>query len=324
MCFTISSNRKSLFVLKNNNCMDLNKLLIFYKVADQQSFTKAAQDLGIEKSTVSSNISELEEKMGVRLLNRTTRTVSLTEAGESFYEYCQQVVQTAIEAEDFIKSLNQEPQGLLRVSTPEGIGRILFDDLFNSFLKQYPLINLEIFLSSLTVNIVKERYDMAIRVSRSKLTDSSLVGRLLFSVENGLFVSSAYAREHQITSIQELNKHRFITLDGYSACDLLPDEICKGKGFIQRRVSINDIEGSIKAIEAGVGIGILPVGALKKELNECKIVRLFPELQIKPVHLYAIYPSRQWISSKLKVFLEFLFDWAERQESLNPGLMTKN
>ncbi len=118
--------------------MDLNKILIFSKVADLQSFTRAAQELGIEKSTVSSNIAELEEKLGVRLLNRTTRTVALTEAGEGYYRYCQKVVQTAQEAELFIQSLNEEPQGLLRISTPEGLGRILFDDLFNQFMKQYP------------------------------------------------------------------------------------------------------------------------------------------------------------------------------------------
>lgn len=304
--------------------MDLNKLLIFYKVADQQSFTKAAQELGIEKSTVSSNISELEEKLGARLLNRTTRTVTLTEAGEGFYKYCHQVVHTAIEAEDFIKSLNDEPQGLLRISTPEGLGRILFDDLFNVFLKQYSQINLDIFLSSRTVDIVKERYDMAIRVSRSKLNDSSLVGRLLFSVENGLFVSRTYAEEHQFGQVEELLGHRFITLDAYSACDLLPDEICKGKTKIPRRVSINDIEGSIKAIQAGLGIGILPVGSLREELKRGEIVRLFPELPLEPIQLYAIYPSRQWISSKLKVFLEFLFDWADRQESLNPNFSSDN
>jgi len=300
--------------------MDLNKILIFSKVADLQSFTRAAQELGIEKSTVSSNIAELEEKLGVRLLNRTTRTVALTEAGEGYYQYCQKVVQTAQEAELFIQSLNEEPQGVLRISTPEGLGRILFDDLFNQFMKQYPRINLELFLSSRTVDIVKERYDMVIRVSRSKLNDSSLIGRLLFTVENGLFVSRAYAQEHAFKDIHELSGHRIITLDPYMASDLLPKEICEGEKEIKNRVSINDIEGSIKAIQAGLGIGVLPVGALKQELESGDVIRLFPDVPLSPIHLYAIYPSRQWVSSKLKVFLDFLFDWAARQEALNPHI----
>ncbi|MAM70996.1 MAG: hypothetical protein CMP91_07650 [Gammaproteobacteria bacterium] len=304
--------------------MDLNKLLIFSKVAELQSFTRAAQELGVEKSTVSSNIAELEERLGTRLLNRTTQTVALTEAGEGFYGYCQKVVQTAVEAEEFVQSMNNEPKGLLRISTPEGLGRILFDDLFNSFMKEYPLIDMEILLSSRSVDVVKERFDMAIRVSRSNLKDSSLVGRLLFSVENGLFVSREYAKTHKnLSDFKQLAEHRFITLYAYVAGDLLPKNICDDLSQVKNRIVINDIEGSVKAIEAGLGVGILPVGAIKKELDSCKVVRIFPEIVLDPIYLYAIYPSRQWVSSKLKVFLEFLFDWAERQESLNTHFNSK-
>jgi DNA-binding transcriptional LysR family regulator len=300
--------------------IDLNKILIFSKVADLQSFTRAADELGIEKSTVSSNIAELEKKLGVRLLNRTTRSVTLTEAGEGYYRYCQKVVETAHEAELFIQSLNEEPQGLLRISTPEGLGRILFDDLFNQFMKQYPQINLELFLNSRAVDIIKERYDMVIRVSRAKLNDSSLIGRLLFTVKNGLFISRTYAQEHPFRDIREVAEHRIITLDPYMASDLLPKEICRGTKEIKNRVSVNDIEGSIKAVEAGLGIGVLPVSSLKEELESGDIIRIFPESPLLPIYLYALYPSRQWMSSKLKVFLDFLFDWAARQEAQNSDI----
>ncbi len=161
---------------------------------------------------------------------------------------------------------------------------------------------------------------MVIRISRSKLNDSSLIGRLLFTVENGLFVSRAYAQEHAFKNLCDLAEHRIITLDPYMASDLLPKEICEGGKEIKNRVSINDIEGSIKAIQAGLGIGVLPVGALKKELESGDVIRLFPDTPLSPIHLYAIYPSRQWVSSKLKVFLDFLFDWAARQEALNPHI----
>ncbi|PCJ41188.1 MAG: hypothetical protein COA71_09095 [SAR86 cluster bacterium] len=294
--------------------MDLNKLLIFARVAELQSFTKAAKELGIEKSTVSSKISELEENLGARLLNRTTRTVALTEAGEGYFHYCQQIVENAIEAEEFMQTFSAEPQGLLRISAPEGIGRILFKDLFNIFLKKYNKIELEVFLSGRAVDLVRERFDLAIRVSHSRLKDSSLVGKLIMEVEMGIFASAEYvAARAGLNKVEQIIEQPFISLGSLETTDLLkPAGKSKFPPF-KTRITINDIEACIDAIHGGLGLGVLPVGAVQEELNRGSLVKVCPNFKIAPIYLYVLYPSRQWVSSKLKVFLEFLEEWAQKQ-----------
>lgn len=294
--------------------MDLNKLLIFSKVAEFQSFTMAAKELGIEKSTVSSKISELENRLGTRLLNRTTRMVSLTDAGERYYQYCRQIVDTAIEADEFVQTFISEPQGLLRINAPEGIGKILFNDLFNVFLKKYNKINVEVNLGGREVDLIRDHVDLALRIRNTTLKDSSFVSKLIKSVELGFFVSTQYVSDHgDIKHIRQLKEHQFISMTAIKSLD--PSGWNKNEDFslLENRIVINDIDACKSTIKAGLGIGILPLGALRNELADGSIVRIIPDHHLDPILLYAVYPSRQWVSSKLIVFLEFLDQWAEEQ-----------
>ncbi len=303
--------------------MDLNTLKIFARVAEHQSFTKAARDLGIEKSTVSSKITELERRLETRLLNRSTRCVSLTEAGEGYYRYCQQIVENAQEADEFVKTFTTEPQGILRISAPEGITRILFQDLLDSFLRRYEKIDVEIELSTRRdIDPVREGFDIVLLASSSPLKDSSFVAQYIFEVKMGFYASADYIKEHgKITTLEEFCRHpviHFVSPKDWS----FNMQFRKGNKLYQpeyrTRVIINDIESCITSIQKGLGIGMLPSSAVRNEVRSRTFVQIIPEYELPSTAIYAVYPSRKWRPTKLKVFLEFLIEEWGRRQSMDP------
>ena len=187
--------------------MDLNQMLIFGKVAENQSFTKASQELGIEKSTVSMKVTQLEDRLGTRLLNRTTRSVTLTEAGEGYYQYCQQVIDTAKEAEHFAETLTTEPQGLLRISAPLDFGQIMVTELLDPFLKQNPKLEIDLILTNDYVDLVRDRIDVVLRPELGTLRDSSLIAKQILKTSLGLYASPDYIKKRgKPETLQQIRK----------------------------------------------------------------------------------------------------------------------
>lgn len=292
--------------------MDLNLLLIFARVAENQSFTGAARELGIEKSTVSSKISQLEKHLGVRLLNRTTRLVTMTEAGEGYYQYCRQIVDNAREAEHFAETLTSEPHGILRVSVPLDFGQLLVRQLIKPFMQAYPELKIDLCVLDREVDLIAERYDLALRIGPGSLKDSSLVGKKLFDISMGLFASPAFLNEQGVPeSSQALADYPFIifTKEQDPVFHFTSEFASTLANSVSGNLKINDVLTCKEAAIAGLGIAILPVDITHQETKSNQLIPVLPGFELPSPALFAVYPSRQWAPSKLKVFLEFLQTW---------------
>jgi len=291
--------------------MDLNQMLVFGKVAEKQSFTKASEELGMEKSTVSMKVSQLEERLGTRLLNRTTRSVTLTEAGEGYYQYCQQVIDTAKEAEHFAETLSSEPQGLLRITTPIDFGQIFVSTLIDPFLKKHPKVQVHLILRNPPVDIIEERFDLALMPNFGALQDSTLVARKILESDLGVYASPAYIKRHgKPNSVQDIDRHAYIGFR-YGSKWSIPVTRKTQKFLIEpkMRLSINDVLSCKQAARDGLGIAIIPGRIAEQDVKSGKLVQLLTDYSFPTVTLYATYASRQWMPTKLNAFLEHLETW---------------
>ena len=291
--------------------MDLNQMLVFGKVAEKQSFTKASQELGMEKSTVSMKVSQLEERLGTRLLNRTTRSVTLTEAGEGYYQYCQQVIDTAKEAEHFAETLSAEPQGLLRIATPVDFGQIFVSSLIDPFLKKYPKVDVDLVLRNPPIDIVEDRIDIALMPRFGALEDSTLIAKKILATDLGVYVSPAYVKKWgKPKTISDLDKHDYIWFP-YGSMISIPVTKDEEKFSIEQkpRIRINDVLSCKRAAIDGVGFAIIPCRIAEQDVKDKRLVPLLTDYSFPTVTLYAMYASRQWMPTKLKVFLEHLDKW---------------
>jgi len=291
--------------------MDLNQMLIFGKVANNQSFTKAAQELGIEKSTVSMKVTQLEERLGARLLNRTTRSVTLTEAGQGYYRYCQQIIDTAKEAEHFAETLTTEPQGLLRISAPIDFGQIVVTELVDPFLKKYPKLEIDLNLSNAYVDLVRERIDIALRPTRGTLRDSSFIAKQILQTTLGLYASPGYIkRRGNPATLEQVYEHDFILFSLHNSSPMIATKDGAKHDFKPRsRLSINDVLSCKEAAVSGLGITLLPCRIAKQEVETKQLVPLLTDYTFPAITLFAVYTSRQWLPSKVKVFLDYLEKW---------------
>lgn len=253
--------------------MGLDDALIFTRVVDCHSFTQAAQLLGMQKSTVSRRIAALEERLGVRLLNRTTRKLRLTEVGQAYYERCKQIMLDFSEAEQAVMQLQQVPSGLLRITAPIEFGQLVLGRVVGRFLQEHPQISIEVELSSRTVDPLEEGVDIAIRVGQPQ--DSTLVARKLFETSRHLYASPAYLAAYGTPqSLEALANHRAI---------LLPQDPQRHWPLIgrsipcQRVLFSNNVTFAREAALAGAGIALLP--------------RLIAEGAVHAGELFEVLPS---------------------------------
>lgn len=288
--------------------MDLNQMLIFSKVAENQSFTKAAADLHIEKSTVSTKISQLETRLGARLLNRTTRSVTLTEAGEGYFQYCQQIVETALEAEQFTSTLSHDALGLLRISLSTDFAQLFIRKLIQPFMLENPQVKIELILQNQLVNLVKDRIDVALRIGRGQLDDSTLIAKKIIEVEIAMFASPEYIKKNgNPKSFEDLNQFEFIE---FSMGETFTIPIkCEKKSLLLKpkgRFKVNDMLAAKEAALAGLGLVILPSIITRDEVENNLLVPLLSHCEFQKFNLFAVFPSRQWMPAKLSSFLAYL------------------
>ncbi|WP_374325361.1 LysR family transcriptional regulator [Aquipseudomonas alcaligenes] len=301
--------------------MGLDDALIFTRVVECHSFTQAAQSLGMQKSTVSRRIALLEERLGVRLLNRTTRKLRLTEVGQAYYERCRQIMLDFAEAEQAVMQLQQAPSGLLRISAPIEFGQLFLGRVLGEFMRQYPQISAEVELTSRDVDPLEEGVDIAIQVGQPR--DSTLIARKLFESRRRLCASPAYLAQHGTPrTVQELAGHRAIHLpvDSPRHWPLLGESIA-----CQRVLACNNITLAREAALAGAGIAALPVMISEAAVQEGQLVELLPEARLPTGELYAVYPSRRFQAMKVKAFLDFLIASLPQAGLLEPagaGLLT--
>jgi len=289
--------------------MDLNKLLIFAKIAEYQSFTKAASHLGMDKSTISTKLSQLEAHLGVRLLNRSTRSVTLTESGAKYYEYCRQAVEIAEEAENFSSSLGDEAVGLLRISAANNYSKLIIESAIKPFMEANPKVKVEMIIEYRTADLIQENIDIAIRLGIGPLEDSSLIAQKVLTGSIGIYCAPSYIKKYgKISSIDELNNSKIVefTISARPKITISKDGVSHKITTKDKEFKTNDLAAVKQASIAGLGVCILPKHSANAAVKSKELVEIFSDWEIEPFSIYAVYPSREWMPEKLRVFLKYL------------------
>lgn len=295
--------------------MGLDDALIFTRVVECHSFTNAAATLGMQKSTVSRRIVQLEERLGVRLLNRTTRKLRLTEVGQVYYERCRQIMQEFAEAEEAIMQMQSEPAGLLRITSSIEFGQLFLGNVVGSFVRRYPKVQVEVELTTRVVDPLEEGVDIAIQ--RGHPQDSSLVARSMLVSPRQLFASPSYLEEFGVPQRpEELSRHRCIqTLDEGRRWHFQEPSISV---LVEQAITVNNITFAREAALAGAGIINVPAFIAEPHVEQGELCRVLENCQLPSTELYALYPSRRFQVMKVKTFLDYMMEQLELR--MNAGV----
>lgn len=292
---------------------NLNDMAIFTKVVDTGSFTGAAKALGLPKSTVSRKITLLEESLGVRLLERTTRAVKLTEVGASYFEQCARIVSDAEEANLAVTQAQAAPRGKLRITAPTEFGALYLGPIVAAYLRQYPGVQIEVELSNRVVDLIEEGFDLAIR--GGALPDSSLIARKLAAEYVCICASPSYLEEHgRPQSPEELSQHQMIfsPASPKNQLKLISDSGETVTAVIKGSLLVNNLAMAREAAAAGLGLVALPETLCWEDLRSGRLQIALDGWRLSGTGIHAVYPSPRHLSTKVKTFLDLL------QEKLTP------
>lgn len=282
-------------------------LAVFAKVVEFESFSKAAEDLGLSKSAVSKQIAALEERLGARLLNRTTRRLSVTNAGARLFERCRLIVAEIEAAELEAGQLHSRPTGVLKVTAGMSLGHLDLAPAFSGFLEAYPELNMELALNDRIVDLIEEGYDVALRIG--ELETSSLMQRKLTDIRLVNVASPSYlARHGEPRHPSELSNHACISYSyvwaGGAWRFKMPDRSHRFR--ITPRVQVNNGDAMARMVEAGSGITQLPTFLVHEGVRSGKLKTILAPFEPPPLGLHAIYPQSRNLSVKVRVFIDFL------------------
>jgi DNA-binding transcriptional LysR family regulator len=275
--------------------MDLNEMLVFARVALTGSFTTAAADLGMPKSTVSRKVTELEARLKARLLNRTTRKVSLTDVGRTYYDYCARIAAEVEGAERAVINLQEIPRGVLRVTTGPNVAFLA--PILNDYMERYPEVRVEVFCTGRAVDLIEERFDVAIRAGT--LGDSTLIARSLGKVRWFLVGTPVYLKKHgRPRSIDDLKGHDCVMFGTTPSGAVLRLQRGDQTAHVEppARLMVNDFDLVRAAALAGLGLALLPAYLCLDDLRGKRLERV----------LHVVYPSARYISPKVKTFVDHL------------------
>jgi DNA-binding transcriptional LysR family regulator len=292
--------------------IDLNHVAWFVRVVEAESFTRAAEGLGLRKSSLSRAVSRLEEDLGVRLLQRTTRHLSLTDAGRSYFAQARSALSGLADAAATVSDMGKDPRGVVRITAPADIGIILLSDVVARFVKDYPKIHVELALTSRIVDLVAEGFDMAVRAG--KLEDSSLIARRVGSADLGLFATPSYvAQKGQPEKIADLASHDCVLFRGKEGRAEWKLSGPRGEETVTVKgpVSVDDLLLVRQAVESGIGIGLLPIfllGSCEKRGMKSAAIRLMPDVALSGSALHVVTPSARHQPARVALFRDFLVE----------------
>lgn len=291
--------------------MDLNHISVFVNVVDAGSFTAAGEVLGLPKSSVSRIVSRLEEELGVRLLQRTTRSLHLTETGRSYYERARLALAGLGEAHALAANEGPALRGTVRMTAPLDIGMMALAELLAHFGESYPDIHVELVLTNRYVDLVEEGIDLAIRAG--VLEDSSLIARKVGTSDFGLYAAPSYlARRGTPTDLTALRDHACVLFggrDGRAVWTLTDEEGRTSAIDVRGTLSVDDLLFAMKAMEAGAGIGMLPLTSIPmcaSRGHASSLVRVFPNHTIRGGSLYVVTPSLELSPRRVTLLRDFL------------------
>lgn len=279
----------------------------FVEVVRCSSFSAAATALGVSKAHVSQQISKLEERLGTRLLHRTTRKISLSETGKIYYEQCQQIVEDLKSAEQSVNTLQNDAQGLLRISAPHLLGELLLIPAIANFLKLHPKLEIDIDLNSHKVDLIANRYDIAVEVGERK--DINVANRILAPTRFHVVASPEYLQRFAAPQHpDDLKHHQCLLFSDYGHIKPWRFSGLDGLVSVTPKCSwrSNSGHGLRAGAKQGLGLAYLPDYYLKEDLAQGKLIKVMSDWQSADRNIVAIYQHRRHVSSKIRLFTEFM------------------
>ncbi|WP_345195339.1 LysR family transcriptional regulator [Kistimonas scapharcae] len=287
----------------------MTRLMYFNAVVETGSFSEAGRVLDVQPSSVSRQVTALEKELGIALLNRTTRSIGLTEAGRQYYGYSRHVLQELEEARRAVHALSDTPRGRLRLSMTVGFGESVVLPLIPAFMARYPDIAVDIELTERVVDLVDENIDVALRSGR--LPDSSLIATKVADNDFLLCATPAFlAQQGQPSTPDELTAFQCIRYGyaGWREWYLFDEQPARLP--IQGSLTVNTVQGQKQLVLNHGGIALIPRWAVEDELSRGELVPLLPSHRFSPQEnlsaTYAIYLNRTLVSGKVRAFLDFL------------------
>jgi DNA-binding transcriptional LysR family regulator len=285
-------------------------MLVFSRVVEAGSLSAAARELGVSTAVVSRTLAALEARLGVRLVNRTTRSLHLTDEGASYYETSQRILAEIDEADAAVTSRRIEPKGVLKVALPASFGHQHIAPLVPRFAQRYPKIELALSLSDRSINLIEEGFDLAVRIA--ELKDSSLAARKLAPNRRVVCASPAYLREHgEPRTPQDLTRHNCLVASwehGFAMAWEYKSPVGKrGTVRVTGRYACDNWEVLRDWAVAGLGVALKSTWDVRRQLAEGSLIPLLPGYDFgTDVGIYAVYPHRRHLPAKTRVFIDFL------------------
>jgi len=283
----------------------LKSMVVFAQVIEQGNFSAAAKHLGLSRAVVSYHVKKLETQLGVRLLNRSTRALALTEEGRLYYQRCRAIALEASAAQRQIENLKQEPEGLLKITCPVNVGLQLVVPALDEFKKIYQKIQLDVLLTDEVTNIVREGIDFAIR--GAPLVDSDLQATHLATLNTYLCASSEYLDQYGWPSaVEDLALHQWVL---YKPAPKLLEFSREGRSYsiaVKGDVATNNAAARTAFVEGGHGLGRIPVYDAKPKIETGRLKRLMPDFDFAPIDVYGVFSLGAANSKKLRLLIDYL------------------
>lgn len=287
----------------------LNDILVFMAVVDAGSFIAGGRALGLTRSAAGKAVARLEDRLGARLLHRTTRALSLTDEGRTFHEHGAQILAAIDHAEDSVTGEGGTPRGVLRVTLPDAFGRLVVLPVLRQYLEAWPELQVEVSFTDRLVDLVEEGFDLAVRIGGADL-DAGLVSRVVATARPYLCASPAYlARHGEPASADDLAGHDCLLFSSRTRRQSWrlrdPDgPWVKAEG--RSRLRMDSGEAIRDAAVAGLGIGLLPAFLVDEDLAAGRLRAVLPAIDLGEVKIVAIYPTRRHLEPRVRRFIDLL------------------
>lgn len=301
--------------------LDLNDVAIFVQVVRCGSFAEAARRLGVPPNTLSRRVQQLEAQLGTRLMQRSTRHLTLTSAGQVFLERCSGAVEGLMDAGEELLAVNQEPSGLVRVAAPADFFDFFAMEWLTEFLAAHPKVRVDFVLSDGRADLIADRIDVALR--GGILEDSSLFARKVLDAGNdGLVVSPAYvARQGVPDTLQDLADHDCLVFShpsGKATWRVTGPDGAQAEVQVAGRFSGNTAQALRKAALAGLGIALLPSTLTQRDLRAGLLVPVLPQYHRQGHGVHMVYPSRRYLPLAVSAFMELVISKMGAMQELPP------
>jgi len=286
---------------------DLNDMMFFIAVIDAGSFTLAADRLNIPKANLSRKISRLEQQLGVTLLERTTRSQHITEAGSLYLVHCRRINHEVELADIAMNQSLKEVKGKLRIGVSVGMGHEIIKPVLGKFMRQHSAVNLQLSLLNNRVDLIEEGYDLVIRIG--ELADSRLIAKRLGKVGRKIYASPDYMKNHgEINLIEQLSQANFLLMSSIQNTErlLLTSKEKQYELSIKPRMLVDDFLILKQMVVEGLGVAIIPDYMCEHEVENGKLVQVLPSWGMPDVDVYAVYPKHRLNLPKVKAFVNFI------------------